>query len=163
MNSDEMSNLIGHNYLNTGAPLHQDHFALQINDEVSYNTNDVAFSEPLSPARLARIQEMNALILQDGSERQDVGPLAAATASSHDSHRGASPGEITSDVPRNIFQITNPTAILPPVSGTTTLIPTATTPTDTLANLQNQVLVHNGVLTLTNYVTGETSNPQPAS
>lgn len=108
MHSDEFSQTIGRNYVIALVHVHPDNFAQHINEEASFNTDDVAHIEPLSPRQLARVREMNMLILHDGSVRQDVRPLVVASASSHDSHRGTLPGEINSAIPRMLLKIKQP-------------------------------------------------------
>lgn len=101
MNSDEFSHLIGNNYGNALHPAPVDNFALVMEEANSLNTNDVMHPEPLSPNTLQRIREQNNLIVNDGSERQDNGPIAGISASSQGSHKGGSPGEIKS-TPANV-------------------------------------------------------------
>lgn len=106
MDSGEFSHMIGHNYVVAIVSLPQDHFALQHNDEASLHIEDVALLEPLSPNTLARIQEQNLLILNDGFVRQDTGPIIVNSISSQGSHKGGSPGEISS-IPQNIQSSNN--------------------------------------------------------
>ena len=57
MNSKEFSQFIGHNYGNGFTPAPQDNFALQLHEEASFNTAEVAYNETLSSRSLTGVQE----------------------------------------------------------------------------------------------------------
>lgn len=145
MDSDELSNLVGHNYALAVFP--QPPQPLVHVFEESFHTEDVMGS-PLSLETRRRIQERSLLILNDGTEQNASGP-----ASSRASHgTPLSPEEVNS-----VRQVDTPNC---PGNLNTNSSPSPnfiSEPTASLAMLQENIAVKNGVLTITNFEHGEPS------
>ncbi|KAL8103586.1 hypothetical protein AgCh_027966 [Apium graveolens] len=149
MNSKEFSHLVSQNYEISLNPLLVDNFALVVQNEVLINTNNVAFMEPLLPATLAHIQEHNRLIENSGSIRQDLGPIGGNLASSQGSRKGGSQREVNSNLAKLNVTIVS-TNLGTPLALVIASHGTDAASTASLKNLQDNFVVHKGVLSLVN-------------